>query len=208
MVGSSKRNKVYFVGGISGVGKSSVLKTLQKSNQQFQIIQGSKYFMKWLGLKTSDYNTLQSLPNRFKNKELKKMMQFLIYNSLNSSKSVLINAHFLRIHNGEITNAVGNWISLFDGLFFINADPKKILERINYDFLTTGRDRKLFYSGMDEKAKLNFLKYCIKKNLQKIQELSNKFKIPYFIINNKDGMINETVKNLKMCIHKIEGKFR
>lgn len=180
----NKKNKAYFIGGISGSGKSAVLKNLEKLNQRFQIIHGSEYFMKWLGLKTKDYNKLQSLPHDFKNKELNKMMQYLINNYSLEDKSILISAHYLRIIKGEISDAVGDWISLFDGLFFIDAEPKIILERLENNFLLTGRYRNIFPQNISKRRKLDLLYTYQAKTLEKVKKLSKKFNIPFFVIKN------------------------
>lgn len=205
MIKLTKRKiKTYFIGGINGTGKSRVLSEFGKSNPEFQIINGSEYFMKWLGLKVGDYDSLRSLPDEFKNKELDKMMRFLVQNPPNQSKSLLIGAHFIKIYNGKVTNAVGDWITLFDGLFLIKTNPKEILQRINYDFLTNRRNRKLFPPRTSEKKKIRLLEYYIRKSQKLMEELSRRFKIPYFIIENKNNMIYKTVNTLLECIQKIE----
>lgn len=180
----NNKNKAYFIGGISGSGKSAILKNIGKFNHKFQIIHGSEYFMGWLGLKNKDYNRLQSLPDNFKNKELNEMMKYLIYNYQSGNKSLLISAHYLRIIEGEISNAIGNWISLFNGLFLIDTEPKIILKRLENDFQNTKRYRNIFPPNILKEKKLDLLYDYQIKTLEKVNKLSKRFNIPFFIIKN------------------------
>lgn len=74
----SKENKVYFCGGVNGVGKSSFLQALIQNYPEFEIFSGSKNFLEWLCLKPNDYESLRRLNYRYKNDELDKMMNRLL----------------------------------------------------------------------------------------------------------------------------------
>ena len=198
------KNRVYFVGGISGTGKSTLLEALLKTGDKSKIISGSKYFMQWLGLKVDNYELLQSLPYDFKNKELDKMIRYLISDQNFKNKSVVINAHYLRIINGEITNVIGDWVSLFNGLFIITSDPEIILERLNYDETSIGRNRNIFQSGISKEEKIKFLRQCQTMTIKFVQELSMKFNIPYFIIKNNS--LKEALKEIKNNLSILEVK--
>lgn len=182
------KNRVYFVGGVSGTGKSTLLEVLLKTGDKFQVVSGSKCFMQWLRLKGDDYEALQLLSHDFKNKELDKMMRHLIYNPLFGNKSLLINAHYLRIIDGEVSDVVSDvvsdWISLFDGLFLIITKPEIILERLENDFLVSGRNRNIFPLNISNNNKLHLLYEYQTVTLEKVKELSRKFNIPFFVIRN------------------------
>lgn len=70
MVYNQQERNTYFIGGVSGVGKSTFLKNLEEVSDDFEIIYGSKYFMKWLGLKDGDYEALHQCPKILKTKSL------------------------------------------------------------------------------------------------------------------------------------------
>jgi len=199
------RTRIYFIGGINGVGKSKLLDLLAQQNQDFEIIHGSEYFMQWLGLEKGDYRSLRSLPHGVKNEELNKMMRSLTCCFSTSIRPRLISAHYLGIDEGKITCATGNWISLFDALFFINAKPEEILERINRDFLETQRNRPIFPVGpLSKKTKLMLLSRYLKKSLEEVKKLSVRSKVPYFVIQNKTGTLQQTVDDLINRIKLIE----
>lgn len=198
------KNKTYFVGGINGVGKSAILDKLLEIDNRFTVLSGSKYFMQWLGLKEGDYKTLQLLPHNFKNKELNKMMQYLIHNPLAKNKSLLISAHYLRIIEGEISDAIDDWISLFDGLFLIIAEPKMILKRLENDFLVNGRNRNIFPQNISNENKLHLLNKYQAITLKKIKELSKKFNIPFFVIQN--NLLEKALSKFINCLNNLETK--
>ena len=198
----------YFIGGVSGVGKSTFLNKLKEINNDFEIIYGSKYFMKWLGLKKGDYGALQSLPDDIKNKELDKMMRYILKNKQNK-KILLIDAHYLRIHEGKISVATGEWMRFFNGLFVLNDEPKEVLRRINFDTINTKRIRKIFPGNIiNNNEKLKLLSCYLNKTMDKVKELSTIFNIPYFIIQNKHDKIEKTLEEFVVSIKIAETKLR
>jgi hypothetical protein len=156
--------------------------------------------MKWLGLKNKDYEALQLLSYDFKNKELNKMMQHLIHHYSSEGKSLLISGHYLRIIEGKISDAVGNWISLFNGLFLIDTKPEIILRRLESDFQSTGRYRNIFPPNILKEEKLNLLYNYREKTLEEVNRLSMKFNIPFFVIKN-NLLLKEASNQLISCLN-------
>jgi len=194
------RTKKVFVGGISGCGKSTVLDNLIRVYSGVEIIHGSKHFMEWLGIKNYNYRELELLPNNFKNKETDKMIRFLLRRISSENEWFLLDAHYLRISNGKVTNAVGSWLSLFDALFLVVARPEIILRRINND--SKNRNRNIFNKGSSEASKLIQIQKFSDETLDKMKYLSKKFKIPYFIINNNTS-IEKTLLDFINCLNKV-----
>ena len=160
--------------------------------------------MKWLGLKDDDYEALQSMPEDIKNKELDKMMRHIL-NGKQNKKTLLIDAHYLRINEGKISDATGNWVRFFNGLFVLNCEPKEVLRRIDSDTLNAKKIRKIFPSNIiDSNEKLKLLSYYLNKTIYTAKKLSNKFNIPYFIIQNKRDKMKEAVKELVVFTKTIE----
>jgi len=202
MVSANNKTRFYFVGGINGSGKSTILKELTKTEKKVKIIHGSVYFMRWLGLKNGDYNTLRSLDDVFVLKELDKMMNFLIKNPSFDANLIIFNAHYLNIRYGKAIKWIGDWMRLMDGLFLIKSNPQIILQRLNNDLKKTKRDRNLFSQNANYVKKIKFLSFCNNKSEIIIKKLSKNFNIPYFIINNKD--ILKTIRSFKKHIKGLE----
>lgn len=194
-----KTGRAFFVGGINGSGKSTVLKEISAKDERFEVIHGSKYLMEYLGIEKGDYETLRSTPDDTKEKA-KENIAKEISSRKDPSKIVLFDAHYIKIHNGKISNAIeGNWIALFEKLFFIKSDAKTILSRIEND----PRDRKLFSSQCStEKEKLAFLSKCSDLSLSVMKEAGKKIGVPTFNIENEDGKIEKCVESF-LNINKI-----
>ena len=61
--------------------------------------------------------------------------------------------------------------------------------------------RKIFPSNIiDSNEKLKLLSYYLNKTIYTAKKLSNKFNIPYFIIQNKRDKMKEAVKEL-CCLY-------
>ena len=199
MTSFEKNTGAFFVGGINGSGKSTVLKKIASKDERFEVIHGSKYLMECLGIEEGDYETLRSTPDNVKEKA-KEQMAKEISSRKNSDKVILFDAHYIKIHEGKIDSAVkGNWIALFEKLFLIKSDPKTILSRIESD----PRDRKLFSSHCStEKEKVVFLSKCSDRTLSVMKEAGKKFGVPSFTIENKEGSIDKCVEDF-LNINKI-----
>ncbi|MCK6462525.1 MAG: AAA family ATPase [Candidatus Pacebacteria bacterium] len=199
--------KKCFIGGVSGVGKSTFLEKLEELYDCFEIIHGSKYFMRWLGLKEGDYHSLQSMDDNIKNKELNKMMRFILA-AKQKNKTLLVDAHYLRIKEGKISDATDDWAGLFDGLFVLEDEPEKILARIKSDSMNLKRNRKIFPvpENSDDDKKIKLLRKYHNRTVEKVKKLSNKFNIPYFIIKNKDGKVEEVAREFVGCVKLINCK--
>lgn len=194
-----KTSSTYFVGGINGSGKSTLLKKIAKEDKRFKIIHGSEYLMKHLGIKNGDYEALRSTSD-YKKELAKEQIAKEVTSQKNSGETVLFDAHYIKIYNGKIYSAIeGNWISLFQKLFFVKSDPKEILSRIENDT----KDRKLFsYNHVTEEEKIKFLSECSSRAIDSMEKAGKKFKIPTFTVNNKEGNIDKCVEDF-LNINKI-----
>lgn len=183
-----KPNKIYFIGGVNGVGKSSFLQALLLKHQGFEVLWGSRKFMEWLGLQPNDYDALRNLPDDYKDKELDKMMKKLLKEKVSNGRTLIIDGHYLNCKRGEVVDSTGNWISFFDALFVISASPKTILRRVEEDESKNNHKRKLLPADFTKEQKLELLDNFIRMTTDKAREISEKYQMPYFIIdNNKDG---------------------
>ena len=85
MINNQQKNHI-LLGALAVLESQLFLNELAEASDDFEIIYGSKYFMKWLGLKDDDYEALQSMPEDIKNKELDKMMRHILNGKQNKKK--------------------------------------------------------------------------------------------------------------------------
>ncbi len=181
---NNKEGRVYLVGGVNGVGKSSLLQEISANYPEFEVFKGSAKFMEWLGLPPGDYKALQELPDDYKNLEVCKMMMQIFKSKPRPGKTLLIDAHYFNYKQGALIDATGEWVSFLDALFVVLAPPETILQRLELDQTTKDRARDILPPNADYNKKIEMLYGFIQATINKAQELSQKYKIPYFLINN------------------------
>ncbi len=145
MGGRSHQGILCFIGGINGVGKSTLISEIEKI-KKCRIIHGSALLMERMGLNKDDYDSLRKLPDKLKDEEWDKAMNYVIETS-EIGQCTLIDSHYLHIKLGIITNVLGDWISSMDGLFLISASSSEIYRRINIDANRKGKKRNIFTNG-------------------------------------------------------------
>lgn len=187
------KEKTYFIGGINGVGKTTLLKEIGERESGFEVVSGSQCLMQWLGIKLGDYASLRSLPDDFKDREMDKMMQWLLAQRPGSKKHLLFDAHFLNIKEDSIVGATGDWIGLMDALFVVTAGSDEILHRIEVDQLNSGRTRPIFKGNTDAAQKLILIDSYQEKTLEVTRVLAQKYCLPFAEIKNDDGKIEEAI---------------
>lgn len=178
----------YFVGGINGVGKSHFLRTLKDVKPDYELIDGSKEFIKWLGF-DNDYERLRRLIPEIREA---KYAEF-INQTLNKSEAetLVYMGHYIVLVRGEIIHVVRDWLARFDGIVLMTTSPEIILQRIAAD--AHDRDRALFKEGASEESKIKILKnYQLKEHVAFL-ELAETFGIPKLLIDNSGANAESNV---------------
>lgn len=190
-------NKFYFVGGLSGTGKTALLKVMHELYPNFfDVISGSSYFMSWLGLAEGDYASLQTLPIDYKNHELGKMMRSVIHNSRKSG-IVLFDGHYLRIHDGLVTTAVGDWIAHVDGIIHINAPISDMIERLGRE---SERPRAIFPRMASDEEKCELLQKWSRLSQEEASKFSNYYGLPLITLMNHRGELEQTAEKFSKIL--------
>lgn len=192
MENQTKQPKAYFIGGVNGVGKSTFLSEVSARHPEFQIVKSSSMFMGWLKLEPGDYDSLRALPDDYKRVEFDKMMNDLLSQSSTDGKIMLIDVHYFHYKQGEMIDTTGSWMSIFDALFVVTGDVEEVLKRIIKD---NTKNRDLFPQGVSLDEQRILLKKYLIKTIEKAREVSEKYNIPLFIINNIQGDIDKAVNS-------------
>lgn len=175
-----KRPHSYFIGGVNGVGKSTFLKEVVARHPEFSVVKGSAALMEWLDIEPGDYESLRKLTNEFKHQEFDKMMEDLLSQPSTDGKVMLIDAHYFHYKRGEMIDTTGDWMSMVSALFIITADTDIVLKRVAGD----SKDRDLFPLGIPEDTQRRILTKYLEGTIQKAQEISDKYRIPFFVLEN------------------------
>lgn len=163
------------------------------TERKYVLLKGSHLLMKRLGLKSGDYKILRTLKPLYKNTETKKMILDIIKNNRKENTTYLFDGHFLHYNNGKPINVIDSWIKNFSALILINASPKNILKRTLED---NSKKRDLLPPNLRHNEKLKLISEYQKITLEKAKDVSKKFKIPYFVIENDlsiDSFVNKFI---------------
>ncbi|RJR24754.1 hypothetical protein C4578_02435 [Candidatus Microgenomates bacterium] len=182
--------KAYFVGGVNGVGKSTFLAEVSTKHPEFRVVKGSSAFMKWLNLEPGDYDSLRVLPDGYKRIELDRMMNDLLSKPSTDGKIMLIDAHYFHYKRGEMVDTTGEWLSVLDAMFVVTGDTEEVLNRIAKD----SKDRDLFPREASFEEQRVLLEKYLKKTIQKAREMSERHGVPFFVLNNAERNMEETIR--------------
>lgn len=184
-----KSERIYYVGGVNAAGKSTLIDLLS-INPEFEIVHGTARFIEWLGLKPGDYNSMRKMPYEESKKQVDLMWSTIIKGWHDPSRALLLDTHYLNLKWGKVTDVTGDWIRNVTALFLITADVETLLNRISKD----PRDRALFPEGLTKEEEREMLSRYMQTLVEKVESLAQKHNLPYFIIENKEGQLTETVK--------------
>lgn len=137
----------YFVGGVNGVGKTTLLRAIAEASPSFRIVKGSERFMQHLGI-PGNYDALRRLPEEVKSREWSNCLEQILDETYDLHQDLLLDAHYLNLIEGQVTTVTGVWMETFDAAVLVTASAEEILGRIQQDL----RDRALFYDEADELA--------------------------------------------------------
>lgn len=133
-----------FIGGINGVGKTSVAELICSLDNRFRVIKGSQVMMQRLGIE-NDYDAFRAMDENVKNAEFINLL-----NELRDAKgSTIVTGHFVKILDGTLSPSLGPWYSICNRIILLTSNPKMILKRIMVDEAQSMRvNRRLFSSYM------------------------------------------------------------
>ena len=185
-----------FLGGINGVGKTSIAQAIFKRCPSLRVIQGSGELMKQLNISVGDYRTLQKISERVKRQALE--IIFCNLKSQSQAHEIIITGHYVKVLNGIIASDFGPWFQNCDKLVLVVSPPKQIINRVLIDEVNRKRmQRNLFgskLSNIDDQIKL--LEYAQRMSEKVMADIAQKFHLSSFRINNPDGKIELAINQL------------
>lgn len=192
----ASESPVYFMGGMNGVGKTTVLEGIRKSDQPIRMVKGSTAFMEWLGVAPGDYATLQSMPDEVKNTEANRMFASLIQQRDRREGGLVLDTHYLLIKEGEARNLGLDWLHMVSAFVLVTARAEDVYGRIRADEIRDGRDRrKLFEPGRSEAQKLEDVARYLAATQSEAEKYSATYGKPLLVLENNQGQLDQTVSN-------------
>lgn len=180
---------VIFIGGINGSGKTTIAKGLSKK-MRISYFDSSKMLMRELKLKEDDYYNLRRLSEKQKKKALLEVFQ---KTSLANKGKIIMTGHFVKVLNGKITRYKGSWFKFCSDIIHILSKPELINQRIVDDENSGSRKRIIFRKSQNKD--LNFISNALNKSFVSFQEITEKYKVNAFSVNN-DGSLESIIKDI------------
>ena len=132
--------KSFFIGGVNGVGKSSIIYSICKVLSHAQKVADSSDFMEYLGLEINNYDTLRLMDSGLKNYKYEKFVREIISKNRNSNNILLFDGHYLNfIHDIKI-DVTGNWMIYLDELILIDTTTNILYNNILKDMHIKDRE--------------------------------------------------------------------
>jgi adenylate kinase len=170
----------YYVVGVNGVGKSSLLQAIS-ARTGIEVIHGTIELMHYLDI-PGDYAALRAMDQDQVLVKWGETAKQLV--AKYSAKPFLLDTHILNLTNGKIIHRDGPWIQKYDALVLVKASAQTIFDRISRD----EKDRALFAKGQDNEAKIVTLAAYQDLTERLFNELASRYCLPSCILNNNDSL--------------------
>ncbi|HSW65654.1 MAG TPA: hypothetical protein VLI54_00755 [Bacillota bacterium] len=194
----------YFVGGINGVGKSTIVRELVAAEPSLEHIHTTSLIMQWLGIAPGDYEHLQSLPEAHKTEQNQLMLTHHLGVAGQQYRQLVLDSHYLHILEGRTSQLItGDWPRFLGALVLIEADVESIHERISCDSPT--RRRPLFLPGTTAAQQIDALSDYKRETREEFEAIATRFSLPHHIIEN-NGDPATACNNLLAIHQELTGK--
>ena len=176
--------KHYYFGGLNGSGKSTLVDKIAETDNGFEAVHSSRELMKWLGVER-DYEAMRRMDQ---DEVLRQFARFIDQRLTDAGdKSLLFDTHYLSLVRGKWIDRTGEWIARFAAVILVTAPLADIWQRIQ----SGERNRALFPDEMPNNRRLGLFKTYAEAYEDKFFDTASFFGIPYLIINNPNGRLNE-----------------
>lgn len=185
----------YFVGGVSGVGKSTLLEAVSNKQPDMRIVHGASMLLRALGLAPNDYEALRNTNENQKNSAYARIVMHEAVDNVGQPGVVVFDSHYLNLVRGGVHRTVGTLdesrMFALDGLILVTTtNPATIYNRVARD---TSRDRALFPVGATE-ATCNAImhNYCDATQAE-FERLTHVLAMPSLVIRNEETGFDQAV---------------
>lgn len=189
-----------YLGGINGVGKTTIAQEVSKRFPAMRILHGSVALMELLGVSEGDYDSLRKISKKAKHQAVEKIFRSLATES--PDRDILVVVHYVTILNGIITPSHKSWYSRYQKLVLIVSPPEKILNRISSDKNSDRRaGRSLFgVRPSTRQEQVMLLERAQRTSEQVMMKAAEDFHLPYFHLENPNGKKTAVINQLARVI--------
>ncbi|MEK7078120.1 MAG: AAA family ATPase [Patescibacteria group bacterium] len=188
-----------FLGGVSGVGKTSVAREFAKESL-VHVLDGSAELMKWLGITDGDYDRLRSLPEKVKEKALTDLFRTLA--GEDNHETTIVTGHYVKVLNGKITSSYGPWYQHCITLVLVVGNPKLIVRRILCDEVSKKRTNRSLFGNKQAslQEQIDFIKDAQLRSTEVMAKAAKTFGVLSHRIENIEGGLQNSSRQLSQII--------
>jgi adenylate kinase len=173
----------HFIGGLNGVGKSTVISSISGLNPVYQRLHTTSLFMEHLGIPPGDYDQLRALPDDFKVQENNRMLDSLSATPTAPGCGHILDSHFLNIVEGRATRLIeGTWPRRLGSLVLVTSDVQVIYDRLMADAPT--RERRLFTLNTTPGQQRDAISHYLAMTVAEFEYVADLAGCPSIIIDN------------------------
>jgi len=185
---------IIFLGGVSGVGKSSVAKEIA-IKLPVMALDGSSELMRHLNIPEGDYENLRNIAEVIKERAMQEI--FCQISQYYRAETAVITGHFVKVLNGQIMSSYGLWYSYCAHLILIECDGSAILDRINDDQSNSKRiQRSLFNYDQSLGERISLIEDAQRASYEIMMQASKEFCVPAIRVKNPQGKLSSTVESI------------
>lgn len=175
----------HFIGGLNGVGKSTVVNAVVERNAGYERLHTTSLFMAHLGILAGDYDQLRALPDDYKARQNNAMLEALLSRPSTLDREQILDSHFLNIVEGHTTRLIdGSWPRRLGSLVLVTADVEIVQERLSMD--TVRRQRRLFAPDITPGQQRDAISQYLADTTDEFMRIANLAGCPNKIIQNND----------------------
>jgi len=190
-----------YVGGVNGVGKSTILRRAAQIDKRLEIIHYSSAVMQLLGLGPNDYEAFHKLSQKVCNQATSQLMNDLIRRQ--TERIRLIDGHFLAIHEGTIYQLAGDWVARLDGLVLVTASFEVQWRRLQTD--DRWLHRRIFKPGATKSEAMAELPTYIEKTKHEFDDWAKQFRLDHLELAHNDDDVDRAAHKLINFIDTLRG---
>jgi len=172
-------NVKVFVGGVSGVGKSTFVGALALASRGFRAVRTSDLMFEAFNLQYGDYQALRTVASDTKDAAMVSIVNSVLDAAERQGVNIVVDAHYLNFTGDASRRVVGPWIRRFDVLIVLEAQPVEILRRIRADPSRVDR-----YPRGGDGEELKNIAEALTLTRTEAFALSERYDLPLLVIQN------------------------
>jgi len=178
-----------FIGGIGGVGKTTIVRELKGVYGDCEVLYGSQILFQALSIPIGDYDALRAVPLQVKEQVFNMEVAPILDWMGRYGRHILLDAHYLSFIDERPYRVVGDWIMQMDVLVLVETRADVILERLKAGVSRSDRMNLSASVVSNIEKQLDVTNRLLAHSRTDAKRLSIEYQKPLIIIDNSHEVI-------------------